>query len=82
MRISTSSAGARFFSIETDEEDKYSEISYNVIIKSSTAMKRTELKPTEAYRSPEINVVSVLTEKGFAGSPDIADFDYGYEDWD
>lgn len=45
-------------------------------------MKRTELKPTEAYRSPEINLVSVLTEKGFAGSPDIADFDYGYEGWD
>ena len=31
-------------------------------------MKRTELKPTEAYCSPEIDVVSVQTETGFADS--------------
>ena len=46
-------------------------------------MKRTELKPTEAYFSPEIDVVSVQTETGFAGSPDIYDFDYeNIDSWD
>ncbi len=36
----------------------------------------------KAYFSPEINVVSVQAENGFAGSPEIEDMDYGYETWD
>lgn len=46
-------------------------------------MKRTELKPKETYYSPEINVIAIQTEKGFAGSPDIYDFDYeSIDGWD
>lgn len=45
-------------------------------------MEKIMLTLMQDYASPEINVVVVQTETGFAGSPEIEDLDYRlYDDW-